>query len=328
MKIEEELKHKSHYRCNICGKHSSLDVVVCSCGADLNIYGEVVQPTSSPPEIQPPIITEPPPESNDEEHKKTEENIETSNKVIEPKLPSFSAKTFIKKKNLLIWLDVLFFLSYAVMTFMSSFISGYISDIIILVIAMVASAFISILLAQTEHNIWHGFLCFLIAFETVLTFGTLELMQDEDAVPIFILISVAYIWLAIYSFIPKAAKKHPTRAKHLSKKATLINLDAIIALLCIAFTFFRIIVIKELTHSSVSGEYSLALFIIMTVLLILGILLLKFNHYIIHGIMFLIFSLIWVSIIILLEEIWLFFIDGVPILLYFWLGTISFFKEK
>lgn len=44
MNQEEYYKYNTHYRCKLCGNNNPLSAAFCSCGADLGIYGEIINP--------------------------------------------------------------------------------------------------------------------------------------------------------------------------------------------------------------------------------------------------------------------------------------------
>lgn len=237
MDQEEALKRVDHYRCRLCGQESPITAINCtrgSCGAQLGLYGDIVFGEDNIRAEEPAKKTEAPKEKPAAKTKSRREKVRKET-FAQPQ------GSFLPKKTLLIWLDVILLLLYVIMVNAATwfFVPVLEDSVGLLCIGLLLlTTSVEIFLACKDKFVARGLVGILQAFLCFMISGFLYSFALPDALGIFLVMPVIYLWKAVLSFIGTSKKRRALAAsgqapEFLSKKVFLIWLNMILT--CLSF---------------------------------------------------------------------------------------------
>jgi len=345
MDREEALKRTDHYRCRRCGQLSPITETLCTkpgCRAQLAIYGELIageNGASQKPETGASEETEKKkykaPEGKPVREKKPHRQKQHKQK---PAAQVQTSASFLQKKTLLTWLDVVFLLVCGLLFFCCEQVSRRpsVDEVIICIAIMLAVTIPAIVLARKERYILHGMVCILGGAAAFVVAGAvLEAANDTEYM--YLAMVAAYWWLGILSFSGISRKRKALAAEgmappFLKKKTVILLLDIVILLvICGALGCFR----TGLQHFLRNGRFRLYLDDCLiacglrTAVAVPAIVLTSKEKYALHGSFLCVTGAVSAVLILAYSSHMLYVLIGVGIgLLHIWLGALSFVKEK
>jgi len=347
MEKDDALKRTDHYRCRRCGQLSPLTDAICSnpgCRAQLGIYGETVQfsEQETPPEqkAEAPEITPQPPLAPPVSETESPRPPERQKKQKAPKAAVAAAgKPFMKKKTLLIWLNVIFLLLFGAVTYLSEYAtpdSADVGDMIFCLMFLAPVTVLNLLLLWKEKYllfVFHGLLCLIASFLVFVSIGVLIYPPDYTA-PLCLAMMLAFLWLGVISFLKPSRKKlsaDGTLKPFMSKKAVLICLDILALLFFCAGTVYQVELLFSQADAGAGAEWKTAALLltvgVQAVFTAVAIVFAAKQKYVIHGILYCLcgvanFFFQWSNVTLLLV------LSVTVTLFYVWLGIVSFFRGE
>lgn len=357
MEKDDALRRTDHYRCRRCGQISPLSAAVClnpGCRAQLGIYGETIQ--LSEPEKTPVIYPAETPETTEEPSRPTTTHKEEKAAPEQPaplkkqrekktakKSPAPAGKPFMRKKVLLLWLNIIFLLLFCTVAYLCEYCNperSDIGDVLCCVGFLLPVAVINILLLLKEKYILyvlHGIVCIIGSFLSFFTIVNFVFAPDYTA-PLCLVMVGAFLWLGIISFLKPSRKKAGLEGEFpelvitrpfMTKKAVLICLDVLALLLYCAAAVYQV----EILFSQIDGgsQWTTAVLLlncsVQIVFTIVTIIFASKRKYVLHGILYCLcgianFFFQWSNILLLLV------ISTAVSLFYLWLGIVSFLRGE